>query len=86
MAFTLARFLDVSDGVQENQFTVGSREQLDSLEDLDPIYKQLLDEPVIQAGQTPIGRGRQAFNLTPVWFKLRRQEPGHPEPPPEPQA
>lgn len=69
MAFTLARFLDVSDGVQENQFTVGSREQLDSLEDLDPIYKQLLDEPVIAVLAVIGGDGRP--NLTPVWFNYQ---------------
>jgi PPOX class probable F420-dependent enzyme len=69
MSFTLARVLDVADGVQENQFMVGSHEQLDALEDLDPIYKQLLDEPVTAVLAVMGGDGRP--NLTPVWFNYK---------------
>jgi len=39
VSFTVARFLDVSQGVQEHQFTVGSREEKKSLEELDPVYR-----------------------------------------------
>ena len=46
MSFKVARILDVAQGLQEDQFTVGSREEKESLEDLDPVYRQLLDEPV----------------------------------------
>ena len=66
MAFTVARFLDVADGVQPDQFTVGSREEIDSLDQLDPIFKRLLDEPVTAVLALLGGDGRP--NLTPVWF------------------
>jgi PPOX class probable F420-dependent enzyme len=66
MSFTVSRFLDVAEGVQENQFKVGSHEELSSLADLDPIYKQLLDEPVTAVVAVMGGDGRP--NLTPVWF------------------
>ena len=45
MAFTWARFKDVSAGVQAGQFSIGDREELASLDQLDPIYKQLVDGP-----------------------------------------
>jgi PPOX class probable F420-dependent enzyme len=66
MAFKLSRFLDVSEGLQPNQFTVGSHETLERLDDLDPIYKKLLDEPVA-AVLAVIGNDGRA-NLTPMWF------------------
>lgn len=66
MPFTVAKVLDVSQGVQKDQFTVGSREQRDSLEDLDPIHRQLLDEPVTAVIAVMGGDGRPW--LTPVWF------------------
>ncbi len=66
MSFTLARFIDVSEGVTENQFSIGSREEIDSLEDLDPTYRQLLDDPVT-AVLAVIGEDGRP-NLTPVWF------------------
>ena len=46
MAIQVARFLDVANGLQANQFSVGSHDRITSLDDLDPIYKRLLDEPV----------------------------------------
>lgn len=46
MAITVAKFLDVANGLQANQFSVGSHDKVKSLDDLDPIYKRLLDEPV----------------------------------------
>jgi nitroimidazol reductase NimA-like FMN-containing flavoprotein (pyridoxamine 5'-phosphate oxidase superfamily) len=66
MAITVARFLDVANGVQPGQFTVGDRVTIDSLDELDPIYKQLLDDPVTAIVSVTGGDGRA--NLTPVWF------------------
>jgi len=66
MAFRVSRFLDVSEGVQPGQFGVGGREEMDSLADLDPVYKQLLDDPVTAVLSVIGGDGRP--NLTPVWF------------------
>ncbi|MGH2597696.1 MAG: pyridoxamine 5'-phosphate oxidase family protein [Actinomycetota bacterium] len=66
MGFTVAKILDVADGVQEGQFTVGSRREASSLDDLDPIYQQLLDEPVTAVLAVIGNDGRP--NLTPVWF------------------
>ncbi len=64
--FTIAKFLDVADGVQAGQFAVGSRQQAASLDDLEPIYRELLDRPiVIMLGLIgPDGR----IGLTPMWF------------------
>ena len=66
MSITVAKFLDVSQGTQAGQFTVGDREVVRSLDDLDPVYKRLLEEPVtaVVAVTSPSGRA----NLTPVWF------------------
>lgn len=66
MSITVARFLDVAEGTQAGQFTVGDHEAVQSLDDLDPIYRRLLDERVtaIVAVISPSGRA----NLTPVWF------------------
>jgi PPOX class probable F420-dependent enzyme len=66
MSITVAKFLDVSQGTQAGQFTVGDHEKVQSLDDLDPIYKRLMDEPVtaVVAVISPSGRA----NLTPVWF------------------
>jgi PPOX class probable F420-dependent enzyme len=66
MSFTVAKVLDVSQGVQKDQFTVGSREERASLEDLDPVHRQLLDEPVTAVIAVMGGDGRPW--LTPVWF------------------
>ena len=46
VSISVAKFLDVSAGLQPGQFSVGSHEEIASLDDLDPIYKQLLDRPV----------------------------------------
>ncbi len=66
MAFKIARFLDIADGLQPNQFTVGSRDTLDSLDDIDPIYKPLLDGPTPAIYAVTGSDGRA--NLTPMWF------------------
>jgi PPOX class probable F420-dependent enzyme len=62
----VAKFKDVAEGTQAGQFTVGDRDRVSSLDDLDPVYKQLLDEPVT-ATVAVIGDTGRA-NLTPVWF------------------
>jgi PPOX class probable F420-dependent enzyme len=66
VSFIVAKVLDVSQGVQKDQFTVGSRDAKDSLEDLDPVYRQLLDRPVTAVIAVTGGDGRPW--LTPVWF------------------
>ena len=66
MSFKVAKVLDVAQGVQEDQFTVVSRDEKESLDDLDPVYRQLLDEPVTAVIAVMGGDGRPW--LTPVWF------------------
>jgi general stress protein 26 len=66
MAIKVAHFKDVAEGTQAGQFTVGDRQTVQRLEDLDPVYKQLIDEPVT-AVIAVIGDAGRA-NLTPVWF------------------
>jgi nitroimidazol reductase NimA-like FMN-containing flavoprotein (pyridoxamine 5'-phosphate oxidase superfamily) len=66
MSITVAQFLDVSNGLQPKQFSVGSHNQVGSLADLDPIYKQLLDGPFACVLTVIGGDGRA--NSTPMWF------------------
>ncbi len=66
MPVSVAKFLDVANGLQPNQFTVGSKETIDSISDLDPIYKQLMDEPLACVMAVMGADGRP--NLTPMWF------------------
>ena len=66
MAITVAKFRDVSEGTQPGQFQVGARDSVQTLDDLDPIYKQLIDEPITAVIAVVGGAGRP--NLTPVWF------------------
>lgn len=66
MTFTVAHFRDVAEGLQPGQFQVGARNELSSLTDLDPIYKQLLDGPITAVIAVIGGDGRP--NLTPIWF------------------
>jgi PPOX class probable F420-dependent enzyme len=66
MSFTQANFKHVAQGLQEGQFTVGERIRLNTLDDLDPTYKRLLDEPVTAVLAVMGGDGRP--NLTPVWI------------------
>ena len=66
MAVTVAKFLDVADGLQPNQFSVGSHSEIDSFDDLDPIYKRLIDEPIAAIFSVLGSDGRP--NLTPMWF------------------
>ena len=66
MAITVAKFLDVADGLQAQQFSVGDRAQIGSLNDLDPAFKRLMDDPVTQILGIIGPDGRP--NLTPMWF------------------
>ena len=66
MSITVAKFLDVADGTQPGQFTIGEREPVATLADLDPVYKRLLDEPVTAIIAVTGADGQP--NLTPVWF------------------
>jgi PPOX class probable F420-dependent enzyme len=60
------KFIDVSEGLKAGQFGVGDREEITSISDLDPTYKQLMDKPYacVMAVMGPSGRP----NLTPMWF------------------
>jgi len=64
--FTIANFRHVANGLQAGQFAIGERKKAKGFADLDPIYRQLLDEPVtVTLGLIgPDGR----INLTPMWF------------------
>ena len=66
MSFKVANFKHVAEGLQEGQFTVDERSVLDSLDQLDPVYKRLLDEPVTAVLAVMGGDGRPS--LTPVWI------------------
>ena len=44
--FTIANFRHVANGLQPGQFSVAERKRALGLADLDPKYKQLLDQPV----------------------------------------
>ena len=46
MGVTVAKFLDVANGTQANQFTVGERYEVTSISELDSTYKQLMDKPI----------------------------------------
>jgi PPOX class probable F420-dependent enzyme len=66
MSITVAKFLDVANGTQPNQFGVGERYTVNSIGDLDPTYKQLMDMPIAVVMAVMGGDGRP--NLTPMWF------------------
>ena len=66
MALTVAEFLDVSGGLQANQFSIGGRYTINSISDLDETYKQLMDKPIPVIMAVTGGDGRP--NLTPMWF------------------
>ena len=62
----MAKFRDVSAGTQAGQFAVGDRFTIDSLDELDPAFKKLMDDPVTQVLGIVGPSGRA--NLTPMWF------------------
>lgn len=64
--FVIANFKDVADGLQEGQFAVGERKKAHSLADLDPIYRDLLDRPIVTTLAVIGPDGRPG--LTPMWF------------------
>jgi PPOX class probable F420-dependent enzyme len=66
MTISVAKFLDVANGLQPGQFSVGDHDAITSLDQLDPIYKQLLDRPVAVVLGLIGGDGR--VNMTPMWF------------------
>ncbi len=66
MSVTVSNFLDVSAGLQPKQFSVGSRDAIDSISDLDETYKQLMDKPFACTMAVMGKDGRP--NLTPMWF------------------
>ncbi|MCY3616568.1 MAG: hypothetical protein F4Z00_15335 [Acidimicrobiaceae bacterium] len=66
MTIRLYQFLDVSAGLQAGQFGIGGRSEIESLEELDPIYKRLLDEQVTAVVSVIGADGRPS--LTPMWF------------------
>ena len=64
--FTIANFRTVAKGLQPGQFAIGQRKKAMGLADLDPIYKQLLDQPVTMTLGLIGPDGR--VNMTPMWF------------------
>ena len=66
MPIGVSKIRDIADGVQAGQFEVGERSELHRLDDLDPIYRQLLDGPVTAVISVMGSAGRS--NLSPVWF------------------
>ena len=66
MAIAVNKVLDVADGARPGQFEVGDRRKVQSLSDLDPVYRQLLDGPVTAVISVIGSTGLS--NLSPVWF------------------
>ena len=66
MSVPVSNFLDVSAGLQPNQFSVGSRDSISSISQLDETYKQLMDKPFACTMAVMGKDGRP--NLTPMWF------------------
>ena len=64
--FTIANFRHVAKGLQPGQFSVAERKRVLGLADLDPKYKQLLDQPVTMTLGLIGPNGR--VSLTPMWF------------------
>jgi PPOX class probable F420-dependent enzyme len=66
MSFTVANVSDVSEGVKPGQFTVEREDEGQRLDEIDAIYRHLMDEPVTAIIAVMGKDGRP--NLTPVWF------------------
>jgi PPOX class probable F420-dependent enzyme len=64
--FIIANFRHVAKGLQPGQFSVAERKRALGLADLDPKYKQLLDQPVTMTLGLIGPDGR--VSLTPMWF------------------
>lgn len=63
---TVANFRSVAHGLQPGQFNVGERRQIRGIDELDPIYRTLLDRPItVTLGLIgPDG----CVSMTPMWF------------------
>lgn len=66
MSLSVSRFIDVSEGTVANQFSIGHKDEITSISDLDPTYKQLMDKPYACV-MAVMGRDGRP-NLTPMWF------------------
>ncbi len=66
MGIKLAKFRDVANGLQAGQFAVGDRTTVNSIADIDPKYKMLMDKPFACVMAVMGSDGRP--NLTPMWF------------------
>jgi PPOX class probable F420-dependent enzyme len=66
MGIKVAKFRDVAAGLQPGQFAVGERDAVNSLADIDPMYKQLMDKPYACVMAVIGADGRPG--LTPMWF------------------
>lgn len=66
MAIRVAKFRDVANGLQAGQFAVGDHSSVNSLNDLDPNYKMLVDQPFACTMAVMGSDGRP--NLTTMWF------------------
>jgi PPOX class probable F420-dependent enzyme len=66
MAIKISKFRDVASGLQPGQFAVGDYESVNSLNELDPKYKMLVDKPFACTMAVMGSDGRP--NLTPMWF------------------
>lgn len=66
MGFKLAKFRDVANGTQAGQFAIGERTTVNSISDLDPKYKMLMDQPFACVMAVMGSDGRP--NLTTMWF------------------
>ena len=76
MAIKLYEFLDVSGGLQADQFGIGARRELASLDDLDPLYKRLLDERVTAVVSVIGAEGaRVTDQVDGIWTKYTGAEP-----------
>ena len=71
-SFTIAKFRDVSEGLQAGQFNIGDRHRAGSIGDLDPIYKELLDKPIVMTLAVIGPDGRPG--LTPMWCDYEGDE------------
>jgi PPOX class probable F420-dependent enzyme len=66
MSIKVAQFLDVAEGLQPDQFSVGSHRTIETLDDLDPIYRELMERPIPCILGLIGNDGR--VNQTPMWF------------------
>lgn len=66
MSITVMKYRDITDGLQPGQFEIGERTIVQSLSELDPACKSLLEGPVTAVVSVTGATGLS--NLTPVWF------------------